>query len=56
MLKEMFENKQYDKNYLAVVEGKIDQNLTIDSRIRKAINSKIGVKMEINAPNAKDAG
>ncbi len=46
MLKEMFENKQYDKNYLAVVDGKIDQNLTIDSGIRKAINSKIGVKME----------
>ena len=46
ILKEMFENKEYDKNYLAVVEGKIDQNLKIDSRIRKAVNSKIGVKME----------
>jgi len=46
ILKEMFENKQYDKNYLAVVEGKITGNLEIDSGIRKAVNSKIGVKME----------
>jgi len=46
ILKEMFENKLYDKNYLAVVEGEITDNLEIDSGIRKAINSKIGVKME----------
>jgi len=46
ILKEMFENKQYDKNYLAIVEGEITDNLEIDSGIRKAVNSKIGVKME----------
>ena len=46
ILKEMFENKQYDKNYLAVVDGKIEKDIKIDSGIRKAINSKIGVKME----------
>ncbi|MEA3498554.1 MAG: RluA family pseudouridine synthase [Campylobacterota bacterium] len=45
ILKEMFENKQYNKNYLAIVEGKIEKNITIDSGIKKAINSKIGVKM-----------
>jgi 23S rRNA pseudouridine1911/1915/1917 synthase len=46
ILKEMFENKEYDKNYLAVVDGKIKESFPIDSGIRKAINSKIGVKME----------
>jgi len=46
ILKEMFENKLYDKNYLAVVEGKIENEIKIDSGIRKAIKSKIGVKME----------
>ena len=46
ILKEMFENKQYDKNYLAVVDGKLEEAIEIDSGIRKAVNSKIGVKME----------
>jgi len=45
ILKEMFENKQYEKSYLAIVKGKIDKNITIDSGIKKATNSKIGVKM-----------
>jgi len=48
ILKEMFENKEYDKNYLAVVDGEIKDALTIDTGIRKATNSKIGVKMEIS--------
>ena len=46
ILKEMFENKQYDKNYLAVVDGELKEDIKIDSGIRKAINSIIGVKME----------
>ena len=46
ILKEMFENKEYDKNYLTVVDGEIKEEITINSGIRKAINSKIGVKME----------
>lgn len=54
VLKEMFENKEYDKNYLAVVDGKIDQPLKIDSGIRKAVNSKIGVKME-TSDDGKDS-
>ena len=54
ILKEMFENKQYDKNYLAVVEGKIKKPFEINSGIRKAVNSKIGVKME-TAENGKDS-
>jgi len=46
ILKEMFENKEYDKNYLAIVDGEIMQSFEINSGIRKAVNSKIGVKME----------
>ena len=49
ILKEMFETKQYNKNYLAIVDGKIDKNITIDSGIKKAVNSKIGVKMTTSA-------
>jgi len=45
ILKEMFESKQYNKNYLAYVEGKIDNELTIDTGIKKSTTSKIGVKM-----------
>jgi len=46
ILKEMFENKQYDKNYLAVVDGHLFKKIIIDSGIKKAVNSKIGVKMQ----------
>ena len=46
ILKEMFENRMYDKNYLAIVEGKIEKSLEIGAGIKKATNSKIGVKME----------
>lgn len=54
VLKEMFENKMYEKRYLAIVEGKIDKNITIDSGIKKAINSKIGVKM-VTASDGKES-
>jgi len=54
ILKEMFENKLYDKNYLAVVEGKIDNEIKIDSGIKKAVNSKIGVKMQ-TSPDGKES-
>jgi len=46
LLKEMFENKLYDKNYLAIVDGELIKSIEINSKIRKALNSKIGVKME----------
>ncbi len=45
LLKDMFENKKYNKKYLAIVKGKVDKKITIDSGIKKAVNSKIGVKM-----------
>ena len=49
ILKEMFENKKYKKNYLAIVKGEITETIKIDSGIKKAINSKIGVKMTTSA-------
>lgn len=54
ILKEMFENKQYKKHYLAIVKGKIDKDITIDLGIKKAQNSKIGVKM-ITANDGKES-
>lgn len=45
ILKEMFENKEYEKNYFAIVQGKMTQSITITSGIKKATHSKIGVKM-----------
>ena len=45
ILKDMFENKLYQKEYLAVVKGRLDKNITIDTPIKKATNSSIGVKM-----------
>jgi len=53
ILKEMFENRMYDKNYLAVVEGEITEKLEIGSGIKKAINSKIGVKMQTSEDGKK---
>lgn len=53
ILKEMFENKEYKKNYLAVVKGKIIDTIKIDVGIKKAINSKIGVKMMTSTDGKK---
>jgi len=46
-LKDMFENRQYQKEYLAVVDGKITKNISINSGIKKDSLSNIGVKMTI---------
>ncbi len=54
ILKDMFENKQYKKKYLAIVKGKITKNIKIDIGIKKATNSKIGVKMT-TAPDGKES-
>ncbi len=45
ILKEMFENKLYQKSYLAIVQGKIEKKIVIDSPIKKSTTSIIGVKM-----------
>ena len=44
-LKTMFENKEYVKKYLALVKGKLDKELTIDTPITKD-GGMIGVKMK----------
>ncbi len=41
----MFENKAYKKSYLALVEGKMEQEISIDSRIEKE-KKNIGVRMK----------
>ena len=53
ILKNMFENRDYKKEYLAIVEGKIEENLKIETPIKKAIDSKIGVKMQISNDGKK---
>lgn len=45
ILKDKFEAKEYNKSYLAIVEGKIDKEVTIDSHLEKE-GKAIGVKMK----------
>jgi len=44
-LKDMFEEKKYHKSYLALVEGKFEKEITVDSKIQKE-GKLIGVRME----------
>lgn len=44
-LKDMFEEKKYHKSYLAVVEGQIKNEITIDSKLEKE-GLNIGVRMK----------
>jgi 23S rRNA pseudouridine1911/1915/1917 synthase len=46
-LKTMFENKEYVKKYLALVKGKVDKNIQIDTPITKN-GGMIGVKMKVD--------
>lgn len=46
ILKEMFVEKRYDKKYLALVHGKIENNLIIDTPIDRE-NGAIGVRMMV---------
>jgi 23S rRNA pseudouridine1911/1915/1917 synthase len=48
-LKTMFERRAYTKKYLAIVDGKIEQSLTIDKPISKDTDSQIGVKMKVDS-------
>lgn len=45
-LKEMFVNKDYDKNYLAFAKGKIEKEMIIDTPIDRE-NGAIGVRMTV---------
>ncbi|MCK5111453.1 MAG: RluA family pseudouridine synthase [Arcobacteraceae bacterium] len=46
-LKTMFENREYIKKYLALVKGKIDKDIKIDTPITKD-GGMIGVKMKVD--------
>jgi 23S rRNA pseudouridine1911/1915/1917 synthase len=46
ILKEMFVQKQYEKKYIALVQGKISTNLMIDTPIERE-NGAIGVRMTV---------
>lgn len=46
LLKEMFVEKRYEKRYLALVNGKIEKELVIDTPIEKE-NGAIGVRMMV---------
>ncbi len=52
ILKTMFENRQITKEYIAIVSGKIDKTMTINSPIQKATDSLIGIKMQTH-PDGK---
>lgn len=43
-LASMFETKEYNKSYIAIVEGKIDEESTIDKNLKKE-GKNIGVRM-----------
>lgn len=45
-LGEMFENKEYKKSYLAIVEGEIKESITIDAKLQKE-GKNIGVRMAV---------
>lgn len=45
ILKDMFEDKKYHKSYLAVVEGNLQEEIIIDSKIEKE-GKNIGVRMK----------
>ncbi|MGB6327424.1 MAG: RluA family pseudouridine synthase, partial [Halarcobacter sp.] len=49
-LASMFENKEYKKSYLAIVEGEISKELTIDKNLKKE-GKNIGVRMAICESN-----
>jgi len=53
ILKKMFEDKLYKKSYLALVEGKVNKSIKIDSGIKKE-KGNIGVKM-MTAPDGKNS-
>lgn len=52
VLKTMFEHRQYDKEYLALVKGEMCHKVTIDQPIAKA-NSSIRMKMTCDVPEGK---
>ena len=54
ILKTMFEEKEYSKEYLAIVKGELKEDIVIDSPISKS-NGMIGVKMTTENENGKES-
>ncbi len=54
VLKTMFENKEYAKEYLALVKGDLQTDITIDKSIAKADGS-ISIKMQCGVKNGKES-
>ena len=52
ILKTMFENRQYEKSYLALVKGHLQDNITIDAPISKSTGS-INIKMTCDNESGK---
>jgi len=55
VLKNMFEEKEYQKTYHALVRGNLKSPISIDTPIGKDIESPIGVKMKIDFKKGRDS-
>lgn len=55
VLKNMFEEKEYQKTYHALVRGNLQSPISIDTPIGKDIESPIGVKMKIDFKKGRDS-
>ena len=53
-LKDMFETKDYHKSYLALVHGKLEEDVTIDKKIKKE-GKNIGVRMTTSKTEGKES-
>ncbi len=53
-LKEMFEEKQYKKSYLALVEGEVKKEVKIDKKLLKE-GKNIGVRMMVSEEEGKES-
>jgi 23S rRNA pseudouridine1911/1915/1917 synthase len=54
-LKTMFEEKLYQKTYHAIVRGKVEKNITINTPIGRDVDSSIGVKMCIDFKKGRES-
>ncbi len=53
-LKDMFETKDYHKSYLALVYGKVEEDITINKKIKKE-GKNIGVRMTTSKTEGKES-
>ena len=55
LLKNMFEEKLYQKTYHALVRGKVEDEISINAPLAKDLNSFIGVKMAVDYDKGKES-